>query len=738
MITSITLSDIASYKEATTLETDKRINLVYGLNGTGKTTICEYLKNLDDEDIPEFGGCAIEGYDCTQQKILVYNRKFIEDTFYESDTQKGIFTLAKENKTAIQNREKAEGQIKSLQDEHGIAVGNLKNKELEIGDLLNEIMNETWKIITEYTGGERVFDTAGFLDGLKGRREKLFNYICGIRLKENIDVSLDDIKSELINIGEGAHQRDVIQTINVDKFSQIEKDPIFKEEIIGSKNSSVAKLIDQLGNSDWVQKGLGYINDKSKTCPFCQEDTLTDVLINEIRDYFDEVYEKKIVKINELVKRYQILKDITDIKLYKQDYFTSSQASELESLFEKLNFTLDNNLSKIKDKEKFPSQRFDLASTEKIINKINDFINTRISENTSLNHKIKNRVRAIENLKKQFWQILRKEYDPAILGYHRRNAVLEREKKKINSVIKMIYDKINEQQKIILNAQKQTTNIDQTINAINNHLLDFGIQSFEIVKYNDESYRIKRDYEQMDNTNPVFKSLSEGEKTVISFLYFVELCKGMESIDETRKKIVVIDDPISSLSHMYVFNIAQLIKNTFFDDIKEGKSNGEYLQCFVLTHSLYFFHELVIWNSGTRKKFQKFFRITKSDSSEICEMEHSDIKNEYEEYWQIVQDATSKDTLSAANAMRNIIEHFFGFIGRVDGIGDIFDAEKLESNKFQAFKRYMNRESHSNMSSISNYKTFDIDIFKKAFQKVFEISGHKEHYEQYMNRGKNV
>lgn len=39
MIEKIKMKNVASYKQETILETDKRINLIYGLNGTGKTTI---------------------------------------------------------------------------------------------------------------------------------------------------------------------------------------------------------------------------------------------------------------------------------------------------------------------------------------------------------------------------------------------------------------------------------------------------------------------------------------------------------------------------------------------------------------------------------------------------------------------------------------------------------------------------------------------------------------------------
>lgn len=45
MIKSITMKNIGSYKE-TKLETDKRINLIFGFNGTGKTLFANRLHNL--------------------------------------------------------------------------------------------------------------------------------------------------------------------------------------------------------------------------------------------------------------------------------------------------------------------------------------------------------------------------------------------------------------------------------------------------------------------------------------------------------------------------------------------------------------------------------------------------------------------------------------------------------------------------------------------------------------------
>lgn len=71
MITKLTLSNVASYKNTAQLELKNRVNLIYGLNGTGKSTVSNYLYNLSDKDFSE---CKIE-YSSTDYEILVYNKR---------------------------------------------------------------------------------------------------------------------------------------------------------------------------------------------------------------------------------------------------------------------------------------------------------------------------------------------------------------------------------------------------------------------------------------------------------------------------------------------------------------------------------------------------------------------------------------------------------------------------------------------------------------------------------------
>jgi AAA15 family ATPase/GTPase len=100
MITKISINQVASYREPTVLEDAKPINLIYGLNGSGKTAISKFLRNPENES---FSQCRIEKSSGDDFLIRVYNHEFVEDVFFNKDTQNGIFTLSKENKEVEQS-----------------------------------------------------------------------------------------------------------------------------------------------------------------------------------------------------------------------------------------------------------------------------------------------------------------------------------------------------------------------------------------------------------------------------------------------------------------------------------------------------------------------------------------------------------------------------------------------------------------------------------------------------------
>lgn len=91
------MEKVACFKAAVKVLPEKKITLIYGLNGSGKSTISNFLYDTSDD---KFSSCKIK--EDSEHEILVYNQLFITDYFYEEDSLKGIFTLSKENKDVLE------------------------------------------------------------------------------------------------------------------------------------------------------------------------------------------------------------------------------------------------------------------------------------------------------------------------------------------------------------------------------------------------------------------------------------------------------------------------------------------------------------------------------------------------------------------------------------------------------------------------------------------------------------
>lgn len=396
---------------------------------------------------------------------------------------------------------------------------------------------------------------------------------------------------------------------------------------------------------------------------------------------------------------------------------TPQISKQWELAVEEIKSIYRENTLQIESKLKSPSTPITLKSCNSTITRLNDTvsqINVLIDKHNS---KLLNKASSLNEIKKRFWELMRWEYDQTISTYKSESAVNQKEESEIildqNTKIK----EIATCKQSISNLRKQTVNIEEAIENINNSLLDIGIVGFSVVKHGDNLYKIARS----DMNSEVFHSLSEGEKTVISFLYFIELCKGEKTAASSpNKKVVVIDDPISSLSHLYIFNIGQLIKKTFFN-------SSLYEQVVVLTHSLYFFYELTHTNKTKRDETQNLYRIIKnSDGSSILSMKYEEIQNDYQTYWAMIKDSSTPPAL-VANCMRNIVEYFFSFVQKKD-FNNVFQKPALSADKFKTFYRYMNRESHSLGQNIFDIKEFNHEIFKDGLKLIFEECGYGEHY----------
>ena len=718
MISKLRMDGVASYKSTATIETDKKVNLVYGLNGTGKSTISNYLY---DRDASEFDRCSVDlGAD---EEVLVYNQRFIKDHFYEADNLKGIFSLSKENKEVEEKIKAAEIELDVLLAAEESESDAITTENQRIDDLKIGLCETTWEIRKRHAGGDRVLEFC--LESLKGKKETLFDFLVTIPNPEIKPYkSIEEIKSDVEAIhGGSAQPYDLLQAAHLDS-EEIESHKIYSEIVVGSSDSPISSLIEKLNNSDWVRRGLDYIGEvgsgESLECPFCQEKTVTSDLSLEISNYFDESFNESISLISSHLSKYEnSASNFLALDVYKDNPFSKDRLSELSQKHRALEKNIFDNLETIKNKASAPSLSLYLTNTavsQKSFNSLITEINADISTH---NIRLNNVATEMDKLKSEFWNLMRWDYDQTITPWLSEKEKSDNTIFEANSRKGKITSDIKEKRNNIVSLQKSTVNIDAAIVSINNGLVNLGITDFSIEKHYDPLYKIVRTGAE----EAEFLSLSEGEKMIISFLYFCELCGGKKSATETKKKrIAIIDDPISSLSHIFVFNIGQMLKTDFF-------RSDSFEQVFVLTHSLYFFYELTDTNHDRRKSTQNLFRLSKNDQgSSISSMKYEEIQNDYHSYWLIATDQSQPPAL-IANCMRNIIEYFFNFVQKAD-FSNVIQMPELQDNRHQAFCRYINRESHSLGQNIFDYKEFNYDDFRDGLRLVFEASGYPEHYKK--------
>jgi hypothetical protein len=489
MIESITLRDVASYSADynTVIDTNKRINLIYGHNGTGKSTIANYVQAPDEVD---YFSCS-HHYLGDRPEVLVYNQRFIEKNFYEGN-QPGIFTLSEGNKDAEIAIEEGEKAILDLSIEQGLITEQgkkLKNTQDQENTKLKE---KIWEAKSKYERTPLDF----CLDGFKGNKDRFLDQVRQAspdELNINTDNQLIAEASELQN------QTD-IEIPNVIRVSfdvvLIEDNKIYQEIIAGSKDSYLSHLIQQLENSDWVKDGRVYLEKHKDDCPFCQQ-PLQPSFENALRLLFDEVYENKISILNSLYYEYKSsienLKNTLNSECFKSNYVTADNSFKLAKI--ELFDQLKSNLELIQRKITLPSLPIQLFNTNSLIQRLNDCIDSISEKIISFNDRIRNKKIHLGKIKIRFWSMIRAQYNGAITLTDEKVAKIEDELKNKRDELAKIKLNITEKRSLIAENRAKITNIDLSIVSINSAIEGLGLQGFRIEKEdeNPNHYRIVRE-----------------------------------------------------------------------------------------------------------------------------------------------------------------------------------------------------------------------------------------------------
>ncbi|WRE18827.1 AAA family ATPase [Helicobacter pylori] len=737
-ISQISLKKVATFDEnGASFKDLNSINFIYGANGSGKTTTSSFLKNLAENGIEDkFANSKIAWYNNESLKIEVYNKQFKEEQLRNSQV-KGIFTLGKKTN---ENLEKIEIKKESINKENEKKIKNeaslqvlTQKKEKEEKDFADRCWEKLYKKNEE--------DFKETLEGFKRKekfKEKILKEFKNDEHNESEIVKLEELK-EKIGIVFSENQTELVSLeCNLTDFDFIENHSIWEQKIVGSGDAAIADLIKRLSNEDWVAWGREYIKDNS-ICPFCQKETITEEFKKQLESYFDTSYQESIETIKEKMEDYasrtagalERLDKIVETEQKNQQ--TKLDTENLKIIIETLRSKINGNQQKMLDKSKEMSRNFKLDSTKNEIDAIKDLIKKANEQIANYNEMIKDIEKQKKSCKEQTWKFLVNEFKSDIQEYNKKYCGLE---KGINNLEKAISENQEEVKKLeneIRELEKNMVSIKPIVDEINTLLKGYGFTNFGLACTEDEKfYRIQREDGQL-----VGETLSEGEVTFITFLYYYHLAKGsLKENDISKNKVLVIDDPISSLDSNILFMVSVLVKDLMKETMEE-KTNIK--QIIILTHNTYFYKEITLEYDLKCYQGKYSFWIIKKDSnvSKIKDYEENPIKNSYELLWQEVKQAKENNVswVSLQNVMRRIIEYYFRILGGFkhnDSLSECF--ENIEEKRVcNSFISWFNDGSHgiSDDLFVQSQDT-SIETYLKVFEKIFKETGHEAHYKMMM------
>ncbi|MEA9794540.1 AAA family ATPase [Xanthomonas campestris pv. raphani] len=730
MITELSIHGYKSFHPTVALpvtfeaSTPPKPVFLYGTNGAGKSAIGEVIQGVSSGDA-KFAHCKLYTSNNADYRMFVYNQRFVDKVVRTAEGIPGIFTLG------IQDAEtQAEIEEKKLESEkldaQIEAIKQRIEQSKEAGKkILEAAITGAWKAHTDYN----VPPFRDLLKGSHGDRRKFFDELDTFAVADDVELDgLERLKERLADATSTETAQPQI-SIDLSALKAIESDPIWAEKIVVSSASRLAPLIEKWGNSDWVGQGREFSH--GTDCPFCQQ-KLPGGFAEDLTKLLDGDRQARLDRVQLLADRYSAA--VTQIEASATKAFEHSFAQQdvaLSQAWELLVARLKANNAAMRSKTEKPAEAQDIGVTDVApMREAIGAVNKRIAE---FNARIADRTAEKGRVRTTLWQVMRRERAPVYDAYRAGRAPLA-EALTADRAEGVALEKAQGELKARLKElARLQTGVGAAVERINARLAGIGVTSYSIAsKGESHLYCLSRPGQAQGDMS----SLSEGEKTLISFLYFLECLTGTDADGgavDLGNTIAVIDDPISSLSHNFVFDIASIIHDEL---IKPPEGMPRLRQVIVLTHNLFFLHELLRQTVGpelaNQNKRCQLLRVVKSDYTKVMPMKASEMMNDYQALWQVLRDARDSNTpaIMVPNAMRCILEHFFWFTHQEEKFKVALKKVAAADASFTPLARFLDRGSHKDGINITvmDFNHYDLDYYFDKFKAVFDAAGFPEHY----------
>ena len=744
-ITKIVLDD-ASYKETSTEVFPTYINYFFGNNGTGKSTLANAIRN--GAGISYGPGKSVSDY-----IIHVFDQNFIDGNMSRYHNLPGVFTINEINVDIQKQLDKNAEEQAIAHKRFANATAKKDEKTNEKNKLLDKMYKECWKKAGELrTAFEKT------QDGKK--KAKLFTE--AVVAHSPIEHNIDEMKRMYESVYSASAK-------TYPRFSELDNpavlyslagQEILGQAIVNTSNTPFADFLKKVGSSQWVRQGHDAYHARTEGhCPYCMQELPSD-FEEMLSASFDDQYNESLSKLNEFLATYRASANQLFMSLSKlpAEIYPSVDVAPYNKKLTVIKAAIQSNIDKIRDKVESPALVVTLEETAPLLLELSTMIqdyNKLIDANNEL---VAAGPKKKADCTKTVFEHIAFTLKDVIDGYARSAKDFEQELSKQQKII-------DEQEAILQRLRTEyralsskTVETETAMNAINTILRDTGFQGFA-VRSHKEVNKAAINYEVIrTDTGEIAKNLSEGEKNFIAFLYFQQMVFGSATADgEHKDKIVVIDDPVSSMDSKAIFVVGALVRKMTEicrnnADNRNALVAGNFIkQIFILTHNTYF-HREVSYSHVKRYQFVSFYLIQKRDgksSIRLCEcpnpnrpseqMNINPIKNSYAALWEEYKEVSSHIPLM--NIIRRILEYYFlqlcGYEGESlrkrileDHKEDfICDDDYTKFDMASSMLSYISSTAHGindDMYYVDDCS--DTDMCRDTFRMIFRHMGQEQHF----------
>lgn len=749
-ITRIDLLE-ASYKGTGCHIEPTYVNFFFGNNGTGKSTIAKAI--LSGEGVTYASGRTAADY-----LPLVYNQDFIDAHFRSYRNMKGVFTLNAKN-AEVQRQIDEKTEERTATQKALTAAADKRAKQAAAQEKLRkDFYKECWD-------REKAFreEFAKTQSG-KGKSEQFTKEI----LKHPPqDIDMEEFRRLYDSaFSDTAKRYQRFATIdNTTVMDAVPGSDILAVAIVNSADTELAGFLREIGATEWMRQGHDeFSHHADGKCPYCGRG-LPDDFEQTVVDSFDTRYQANLQKLTDFLNLYKNTANALFVPLQNtpSEVYPQIDVKPYTDKLEVLKAAIQANIEAIKAKIDNPASMAVLSDIAPILEEmaviINGFNALIDANNAIVDAGPKKRAECTE----QAFSMLAFRLKDVITAYQQSDAQIATELATLDAEIDAHNTTLEGIRTTLKALRGQTVETETAKESINAMLRDSGMQGFSL----QPKAGVDHVYEVRRPDGNIADNLSEGEKNFIAFLYFYHLVYGSDSAEgETRDKIVVIDDPVSSMDSGSLFIVSTLVRQ-MIEICRNNADNrnrtvpGNFIkQIFILTHNAYF-HREITYSYVSKYEYVSYYLIRKLDSKstvKLCDdvnpnipterMNVNPVKNSYAALWDEYKEVQSAVPLM--NVIRRILEYYFlqlcGYEGAnlrqtilVQGKADgkFKDADgNDDEEKFQlaaAMLAYINA-STIGMSDGMDYveECLNAAECRNIFKMIFESMNQKQHYDMMM------